>query len=482
MRFLDRSAELARLETADSASAAWFAVLWGRRRVGKSRLLIEWLRRTDGVYYVADQSAAPLQRSYFARAVGARFPGFDQVVYPDWRSLLERMSSQAMAQSWSGPIVVDEFPYLVESDPTLPSVLQNWLDRNAAEAGLKVVISGSSQRMMQGLVLDAAAPLYGRATQIIRLAPLPAGEIGAALGLADAVEMVQAFGVWGGIPRYWELAQPYRGRLDEAVDQLVLDPLGPLHGEPDRLLAQESPPATALRPILDVIGSGAHKVSEIAGRIGRQATSISRPLTRLIEMDLLRRELPFGASEKQTKRSLYRIADPFLRLWFRVVAPNRSILADAPLSSRRRIWARHRDALIARAWEDLARQSIGHLPESLVCGPWLPARRHWHGNEPEFDAVATAESGDAVLLGEVKWGKKPFGVDQLSGVYQQLLAKGLPAPLWKPSAAEKAAARRIVHAVFVPEAALSARERRNLPFAVVTAEDVMDALRAPAKG
>jgi len=120
--------------------------------MGKSRLLIEWLRGTDGVYYVADQSAAQLQRSYFARATGVRFPDFDQVVYPDGRSLLERISAQAAARAWSGPTVVDEFPHLVDSDPILPSELRNWLDRSAAEVGLKVVISGSSQRMMQELV------------------------------------------------------------------------------------------------------------------------------------------------------------------------------------------------------------------------------------------------------------------------------------------------------------------------------------------
>lgn len=126
--------------------------------------------------------------------------------------------------------------------------------------------------------------------------------------------------------------------LGRALDDQVLNPLGVLHEEPERLLLEELPPALGLRPILDAIGLGAHRVSEIAARIGAPATSLSRPLQRLMELGLIQREVPFGSFPAVGKRSLYKISDPFCRMWFRVVAPNRAILAGASKAARGRIW------------------------------------------------------------------------------------------------------------------------------------------------
>ena len=136
------------------------------------------------------------------------------------------------------------------------------------------------------------------------------------------------YALWGGMPRYWELAQSALtagADLPEAVDALVLDPAGPLHSEPDRLFLEETPPALALRPLLDVIGAGAHRASEIAGRLERPASSLSRPLATLAAMQLVRRETPFGTSPRTTKRALYRIDDHFCASGFalsRRIAPS----------------------------------------------------------------------------------------------------------------------------------------------------------------
>ncbi|MDO8835028.1 MAG: ATP-binding protein, partial [Vicinamibacterales bacterium] len=351
MEFLDRRNELDRLDALVARSAAGLVAVWGRRRVGKTRLLTEWCNRHDGVYSVADQSAEPIQRRYFADAIAARLPGFSETEYPGWLPLLRRLSRDARAANWRGPLVFDEFPCLVSSSPTLPSILQNWIDQESSARGLLVAIAGSSQRMMQGMVLDASAPLYGRALEALPLQPLPAGWIGRALGLEQAADAVRAYAVWGGIPRYWELAEPYHASLDQAVERLVLDPIGPLHREPDRLLLEEMPSAAVLRPLLDVIGSGAHRLSEIAGRLGQAATSISRPMSRLVDLGLVQRETPFGESEKSSRRTIYRIADPFFRFWFRVVAPHRATLARAPHEARLALWQRLRGALEAETWE-----------------------------------------------------------------------------------------------------------------------------------
>ena len=468
MTFIDRKQELARLQRGLETSGGWLGVLWGRRRVGKSRLLLEWLEGTDGVYFVADQSAAPLQRSYFAASVATRFPGFDAVRYPDWRSVLDRVAAEARAGGWQGPLVIDEFPYLVATDPSLPSVVQNWIDKPARESGLKVVLSGSSQRMMQGLVLDATAPLYGRATESFRVEPLSAGHIGDALGLKSAPQMACAYAAWGGTPRYWELAEPFGADVEGAVDALVLDPLGPLHQEPDRLLLEETPSAVTLRPLLDVVGSGAHRLSEIAGRLGQPATSLTRPISRLQELGLVRRETPFGLPERSTKRSLYALDDPFIRMWARVVAPHRSLLATAPRATRLALWGRHRQSLESQTWEDLCRRSVPGLSAAFAGRAWGPAQRHWRGNDPEFDVVAESLDGTRLLLGEAKWSATPATAGDLQTTYRRLVAKGVPGDV-------NVIGREIDYALFVP--GTTRHGRRNADYTVITADDVMGALR-----
>lgn len=393
MDFLNRHDELERLDGL-VARGRGFAVVYGRRRIGKTRLLTEWVGRHGGTYAVADQSAAEVQRRYFAEAVGTRLPGFSAVEYRDWRGLFDRLARDATLAGWRGPLVIDELPYLVQASPDLPAILQRWLDHDARE--LVVVVAGSSQHMMQGLILDASAPLYGRASEILHLAPLDPRHLRDALGTSVGRTLVDAYAAWGGIPRYWELAAAMSGSVERRIDRLVLDPLGPLHLEPDRLIAEEMPPANEVRPLLDAIGGGAHRLSEIAGRLGRPATSLSRPMHRLQTLGLVHREVPFGDDERSGKRSLYRIADPFTRLWFRVVAPYRALLTtttpEGRLAHFRRFWPQ----LVGEAWEELCRLRVPRL------GPWGPASRWWRGNAPEWDIVAASLDGRRVLLGEAK--------------------------------------------------------------------------------
>ncbi len=402
MNFLNRTQELERLDGLLRRKYG-FAVLFGRRRIGKTRLLVEWSRRNDGIYTVADQSPAQLQRRYFAEVVATRFPGFADVEYRDWRSLLTRLSREAQATGWRGPLVLDELPYLVHISPDLPAILQRWIDHEAQE--LVVVVAGSSQHMMQGLVLDANAPLYGRAQEVLEVQPLSPRHIGPGLHTDDPRRILDSYTAWGGVPRYWELAAEVPGSVERQLDRLVLDPLGPLHREPDRSIAEELPPATEVRGLLDAIGGGAHRLSEIGGRLGRPATSLSRPIQRLQGMGLVVREVPFGEEEGSSKRSLYRISDPFTRLWFRVVAPYRSQLAMISPEGRRAMLQKFWPQLIGTAWEELCRLLLPTLHAGhplAAAGPWGMASRWWHGEAPEWDLVALSLDGKRLLLGECK--------------------------------------------------------------------------------
>ena len=465
MEFLDRVDELRRLDRALGRSGA-FAVIWGRRRVGKSRLLTEWSRRCGGLYTVADQSAPAVQRRYLAAAVAERFPGFADVEYPDWRSFFGRLADAAAHASWDGPFILDELPYLIAADPSVAGVLQNWLDGQDRRPCL--VVSGSSRHMMYGAVLSADAPLYGRAVEAFAVRPLRPGYLADVFTAEPPRALVSAYALWGGMPRYWELAEPYGGDLAAAVDELVLHPSGPLHEEPDCLLRAETPPATALRPLLDAIGAGAHRISEIAGRLGKPASSLSRQLAALIEMDFVRREIPFGSSPASGKRSLYRIDDPFLRLWFAAVAPHRAALAEAPRDTRLHYWGRHRAALEAFAWEELCRMAVpelhrGDTPLARL-GPWEPAQRYWRGNAPELDIVARSVDGRLLLVGEAKWSA-------------QSRAASRAGPLPGIDAMPGAGDLELISARFVPEA--SVRTDASTGVHLLDARDVLSVLRRP---
>ena len=413
--FLDREPESKRLRRLIRRREGSLGVLYGRRRCGKSRLLREVIPAKRSVYFVGDDREATIQRASLATEMARTVDGFADVSYPDWESLLGRWWSDAPSDT---VLILDELPSMVARAPELPSLLQKILDQRF-ERGVHLVVAGSSQRMMQGLVLDRSAPLYGRAREILKISPLAAGWIEQALGAGDSESSIKDYAHWGGIPRYWELARDYED-LRSAVRELVLDPLGVLHEEPRRLLLDDLRDTSQAASLLNLIGQGCHRVSEIGGRLGKPATSLARPLRRLMEMDLVTREVPFGASPRASKRTLYRIADPFLRFWFRCVEPNRSRLEARQLKIVEREIAGEVQHHVASVWEDLARTSVPFL--EVHGGRWGAARRWWGADTArrplEIDVVAEDPDG-RLLIGEVKWSSPRRG----SGLFRDLEQK-----------------------------------------------------------
>ncbi|NJL27995.1 MAG: ATP-binding protein [Thermoanaerobaculia bacterium] len=370
LQFLNRAEEADRLRRLTSRGEGSLGVLYGRRRCGKSRLLREALPVDRTVYYVGDDRESALQRRGLATEIARLLPGFDRVTYPEWDALFDRWWSEAPPSS---VLILDEFPALVAAAQELPSILQKYVDRQI-DRGVHLLLTGSSQRMMQGLVLDRSAPLFGRATEILKITPLEAGWIVPALGLDDPARAVEAYAVWGGTPRYWELAADHPD-LKTAIRELVLSPLGVLYEEPTRLLLDDLRDTTQAASILSVIGQGCHRLSEIAARLGKPATSLTRPLGRLIEMGLIARELPFGNPERTGKRTLYKIVDPFLRFWFRFVEPNRSRLEARLIDAVETEIASRLNHHLGEVWEELARASAPRL--EAFGRAWKPAQRFW---------------------------------------------------------------------------------------------------------
>ncbi len=177
MKFVDRIDEAARLKDALERDKSSLVVMYGRRRLGKSTLIKRVLSDTD-VYFLADRSEGQHQRILLAKMIARIFPDFDKLSYPDWEYMFRAVNYRTDNRF---TLCLDEFPYLVEQSPELPSVLQKLVDEKQLKYNL--LLYGSSQNMMYGLFLDSNAPLYGRADEIVGLTPICLPYIQEALNL-----------------------------------------------------------------------------------------------------------------------------------------------------------------------------------------------------------------------------------------------------------------------------------------------------------
>jgi AAA+ ATPase superfamily predicted ATPase len=418
------------------------AVIHGRRRLGKSRLLRHWGQRVDCCYVLATEGTAASQRAAFAEDIAPVVPNFGEVAYPSWRALLRALLAQWPAGDRRCILVIDELPYLVQSSPELPSLLQSLVD-DASAAHLPLVLCGSSQRMMQGLVLDRSAPLYGRAQVLLRLQPLAASELGPVLGIREPRRIVEAYAAWGGVPRYWDLAARQGGPLWECIAALVLSPSGVLHEEGARVLRDEEA-ALLERTACQAIGRGAHRPSELSGLLGVPSTTLAKPLRHLVELGLVRRDAPYdpakGRPNEASRSSLYALADPFLSMWYRCVHPYLSGLelgAPAALSHAREAWGHH----VAAVWEDLVRSHWHGL--GMDGREWEAAGRYWEGRGKtgmEWDAVSVTSDRRHAMVGESKW-RETVSERDLSRLVREMRSRPRPAAL---------AGRAVREVIFLP--------------------------------
>lgn len=398
MKFVDRIEEQKRLHKClHEAEGTSLSVIYGRRRLGKSTL-IKRVFNDDDVYFMADNSESGQQRRLFAKLIAVKFEGFDKVEYPDWESLFLQVNYRTTDRFC---ICMDEFPLLVKSDRTLPSILQKLID--SKQLRYNIVLCGSSQQMMQGLVLDAAEPLYGRADNIIKLTPIHIRFLQEILQ-TNALQTVEEYAVWGGVPRYWELREKEQS-MEDAVRYNIVNVNGTLYEEPTRLFMDDFQQTTLSSTLLSLIGNGVNKISEIAAKIGKPATELSRPLQKLISLGFVEREIPFGESPRSSKRGVYRIADPFMCFFYRYVVPNRSLIALGRVNVVEQLIARTMNEYVASRWEILCRNAVsGNVVDGTM---WNVAGRWWGSvskdKSVELDVVAESLDRKKILIGECKW-------------------------------------------------------------------------------
>jgi len=401
MEFLDRINETRTLRETLQRERSALVVVYGRRRVGKSTLIKQVLQ-DDDVYHLSEEAQMQQQLDSFAKTVALRYEGFDRVRYYDWESVLLEVNRHIAGKI---TVCLDEFPYLVRTCASLPSIIQRLVDNGALRYNL--ILCGSSQRMMHGLVLNEKSPLYQRTDWQPRIRQLRLPYLQKALN-CSAAEAVEEYAVWGGVPRYWALRTDFKS-LTQAIQRMLIDSNGILFEEPLRLLRDERRETAMSSSILSIIGNGANRISEIAARVQQPATNLSLPLSVLMEMDYVEREVPFGENPKNSKRGLYRLADNFLAFYYKFVQPNKNLISldrtDVVMGLIKKEFPAH----VGQTWEKLCRDFVsGNTIDGITYGP----AARWWGNLPkpeggyeqaEIDVVAESLDGKHLLVGECKW-------------------------------------------------------------------------------
>lgn len=408
---IDRDAEWAELARIWGSDRPELGIVVGRRRAGKSFLLSRFVA-PHGLYYQATKQTSREQLNVMTRVLAQHFgdPGLAfGSGFPDWRSVLEYLRTKA----GRGPlmVVLDEFPYLAEADPSLPSVIQAWWDHEAAASRCKLILSGSYISAMRRLT-EADQPLYGRRTAGLNVRPFTFREAAEFVPAYAPRERMVTYALFGGLPGNLALLDR-KATLAENVARHLLAPTSRLFDDGERILDTFLADAAVHYSILQAVAGGEHTFSKIANRVGRQTSSISRPLAWLEEMDLITKTFPITEGKSPNPKLIrYRIADPYVGFWHRFVLPIRA-MGVADLLTPTEVWHGHVQPGLSdhmgEVFEEACRTWVGldrgrQLPFRPVrVGEWWTAT-----SDHQVDVVALGPERQ-MLVGECKWGRAGAG-------------------------------------------------------------------------
>lgn len=458
---VDREAELAELHRLAARREPVLALLYGRRRVGKTYLLDHAWKGHRHFYFLAADTTAELNRQELLRelrSVVSDGVDTDPTNYPSWRTIFRLLADLATDEPLV--VVLDEFQYLMAKDDNIVSHLVAVWDRELRGRPLMLVLCGSEVATMERLE-EGDSPLYGRWTWAARLRPFDYYDAAAMVPDRPPREAALAYGIFGGTPRFLATVQP-REPLADRVIESVLSPRGEVHLQLDRIIEQEKgirEPAE-YRALLAAIAAGKTELEEIvqATGLGDRANAVRRVAV-LERLELVERERNFDAHEKAAWQ--YRIADLAVRFWYRFVQSNRSRLETGGSKGARQVWARrvepHLNDYMGKVFERICREAfVRHhdawgLPGALQWSRWEGKDRN---RRPiEVDLVARLDDG-RILTGEVKWSSQPVDADVHTNLVRNLEDLGASGQGW---AKDALAARESAGHLYVSAAGFTER-------------------------
>jgi AAA+ ATPase superfamily predicted ATPase len=408
--FVGRERELSALDRLYAEDAFQMVVMYGRRRIGKTTLISEFILGKPAIFFTAQEVNDALNLRLFSSKVYAFFHIPDSTgAFADWHSAFAFIADKAREQRFV--LAFDEFPYAAAANRSLKSLLQIAIDHEFKDTGLFLILCGSHMGFMENEVLGYKSPLFGRRTAQIELAGFDYYDAGKMLAGFSSEDKIRFYACIGGTPHY--LAQVKASEsFEDNIRRLYYDRFGYLYNEPMMLLQQELREPAMYNSIIAAIAGGATRLNEIATKIHEDSPKVSKYLQSLVDLRIVQKLYPFGENPQNSRRGIYRVADHCYGFWYRFVFPNRPEIDSGS------------GDLIAES--DLASEKlpsyIGKPPFEAVCLQYLQRANRkgllpfvatsfgaWWGTDPkeraqaDFDAVAADRSTGQIVLGECKW-------------------------------------------------------------------------------
>ena len=396
-KFVDREREIAFLEETYRRSGSQLIVIYGRRRIGKTELILKFLEGKPHIYFLADEEPEETQIARFARqaADALNQPLLALARYRDWGSLLEAVAVSASKLKEKLVIAIDEMPYLISVNKAFPSILQRAWDLHLSKANVMMILVGSSVAMMETEVLSYKSPLYGRRTGQWRVDHLSLTSLPQFLPSYSKQDLARVWGAAGGVPQYLKFFDDSVS-FWENLQKLYFSKGGPLYEEAEFLLREELREPRNYKAIIAAIASGCTKLGEICSHTGLDRGLVSKYLQTLERLSIVQKLIPL-LSSPTTRRSMYRVADPYFNFWFRYVQPNKTLIETGQVEELLKEVKQDYPTYMGTIYEDIVRRALPRLLKTRRVG------KQW-GRNYEIDVAATLPGGKILLL-EVKWSK-----------------------------------------------------------------------------
>lgn len=412
--FFGRVGELESLQDAYDSRTAEMAIIYGRRRIGKTALIQKFCEGKPAFFYTAKAWKDPYQLDRFSQAVGT-FCGNPQLRYLEWTSALRALATQPSPSR--KVIVIDEFQYIAKERPSILSELQVLWDEELSQENILLVLCGSAVSFIAKEVLGEKNPLYGRARTIMKVRPFPFQTVAEFVPSYSVDDVFRGYAVLGGIPYFWQGVNPQRS-MTENLAANIMRSNGLLNDEVQSALRQEFRDPATYNAILQTIAFGSTSRNEIAQKSLVDTRTLSKYLSVLEDMDLVVKEFPVFAGPGElgnVSRGLYRIADPYVKFWFRFLANNPSLIM-----TRQEAFSEWKATVepcfadfAAESFEQVCRQYLTQLRFSGKLPFSVTTLGRWWRNGTEIDLVGADHERRHCLVAECKYRNQKVGIKVL---------------------------------------------------------------------
>jgi len=417
MNFIGREQDLDCLEE-NYQKDSGFVVIYGRRRVGKTELIKQFIKGKNALYYLSMEEKEQDSLVRWTNAI-AEFTNQPEMINSNisrWEFIFKNFVDYKSNEK--KVLVIDEFPYLVKANLAFSSVMQYiWDEQLKPRKNIMLILCGSHMSIMEKQVLLYNSPLYGRITSEIKLKPLRFSVIKKELAKRFS-QTVEIFSITGGIPKYLELLEGKEITTEEIISKHILSNKSPLFNEPRYLLKEDISDTTKCFSILKTIANGEHRLGNIAKNMEMANSEVKFVISKLIELGYIEKQVPITENKPETsKRGLYFISDNFIKFWFKYLYPYKSYLElgqkDIPLENLRKTFE---SKFVALAYEDICKDILLELSmnkkiefsPSLIGSYWSNERK---AENIQIDISAVDTHNKKLFLGECKYHKKPVDAD-----------------------------------------------------------------------